>query len=356
MKEQRIINLDSFRGIAILMVIFFHFFSRWTSLYPYENKYDFFGYGKFGVHFFFMISGFVIFYTLESTKSLKQFWFNRYVRLFPAMFFASILTYLFFIYFDNDFLFPTSHYFKNILVSLSFIQPELVSSIMSYKIDFDYISGSYWSLWVEIQFYFFASFFYFIVSKKKHIYFFTTAIATVVFSWLLSHIYNDAYIFVKLKSYREIFNLVDSLPFFCLGVVFYIFYENNRKQVKNSLALLSVFLFFVFFLIFTNLFDFTKIFLIITFVSLFLLMIYSPERITFLNNYFLNKIGISSYFLYLIHENIGVFLIHEEYIQINSLSFLVPIFYMIVFIVVSVIFTSNIEIKIIRLLKGFCKF
>lgn len=204
MKVQRISILDSFRGIAILMVISFHFFSRWTNLYPYQENYDFFGYGKFGVQFFFMISGFVIFYTLENTKSLLQFWFNRFIRLFPAMFFASIITYLFFISFDDTLLFPTSHYFKNVLVSLTFIQPELVSSITRHKIDFDYISGSYWSLWVEIQFYFFASFFYFVVSKKNYFFIFSTAVCLVSLSWVLSHIYTQDFIIVKLKSLRTI--------------------------------------------------------------------------------------------------------------------------------------------------------
>lgn len=47
MQVKRIEVLDSFRGIAILIVIFFHFFSRWTNLYPYGAEYDFFSYGKF---------------------------------------------------------------------------------------------------------------------------------------------------------------------------------------------------------------------------------------------------------------------------------------------------------------------
>jgi peptidoglycan/LPS O-acetylase OafA/YrhL len=351
MKVERINILDSFRGIAILMVLFFHFFSRWTNLYPYQDQYDFFGYGKFGVHFFFMISGFVILFTLERTNSLAQFWFNRLVRLLPAMFFASVVTYLFFISFDDNLLFPTSHYFKNIVVSLTFVQPDLVSSIIRHKIDLDYISGSYWSLWVEIQFYVFASFFYFFVSKKNHVFFFTTAMLLVTLSWILSHIYTHDYLVVRLKSLRSIFNLVETLPYFCIGAVFYIFYNNNKRQLKTSIATICFFLFFVFFLMFTNSTDFKKLFLIVIFISLFLFMIYSPNRISFLNNRFLNKIGVSSYFLYLIHENIGVFLLHENYFQLNYFSFLVPIFYAIVLVIISILFTVNIEIKVIKFLK-----
>lgn len=356
MQNNRIEVLDSFRGIAILMVIFFHFFSRWSNLYPYQSQYDFFRYGKFGVHFFFMISGFVIFFTLEKTKSLAQFWFNRFIRLLPSMFFASIITCIFFNLFDDNFLFPATHYVKNIFVSLTFIQPDLLSKLTGYSIELDYISGSYWSLWLEIQFYVLASFFYFLSPKKFYSYFFIAAVFLVVFNFLLSHIYIDNFIVSKLKSLRSAFNLLDSLSFFSLGAIFYVLYKNNSNKVKNSVFEIGVFAFFLFFLVFTNYQDLKKLSLFILFNTLFLLMIYYPKAVAFLNNRILNSIGVASYFLYLIHENIGVFLIHKNYISISLLPFLAPLFYMLVLISVSIFFTTHIERKIIAFLKKLYKF
>lgn len=98
--------------MAILMVLLFHYFSRWTFLYPYKDKYDFFTYGKMGVQFFFIISGFVILYTLENTTNFITFWKKRMVRLFPSMLIASIITYFVFVLFDTKCLFPTSHFLK----------------------------------------------------------------------------------------------------------------------------------------------------------------------------------------------------------------------------------------------------
>jgi peptidoglycan/LPS O-acetylase OafA/YrhL len=351
MQKKRIEVLDSFRGIAIIMVILFHFFSRWTSLYPYQNQYDFFGHGKFGVQFFFMISGFVIFFTLEKTKSLSQFWFNRFIRLLPSMLFASLITYLFFIFFDNDLLFPSSHHFRNILVSLSFIQPDLIASLLGYKIDLDYISGSYWSLWLEIQFYVLASFLYFLFKNKFYIYFFIITVVLVVLNFLLSHIYINSHIINKLKAFRSIFNLLDALPFFCIGAIFYVFYENNLKKIRNSHWEKINFIFFVFFLIFINYLDLKKLALIVFFIFLFLLMIYCPNRISFLNNKILNTIGVSSYFLYLIHENIGVFLIHKNFIDFELPSFFAPIFYVVILIICSFLFTKYIETSIVVFFK-----
>jgi peptidoglycan/LPS O-acetylase OafA/YrhL len=355
-QNNRIGLLDSFRAIAIIMVIFFHFFSRWTNLYPYQDRYDFFRLGKFGVHFFFMISGFVIFFTLNKTKTLRQFWINRFIRLFPSMLFASVLTYIFFNLFDNIFLFPTSHYFKNILASITFLQPDLIASLIRHKIDLDYISGSYWSLWVEIQFYVLASLLYFFYQRKFYFCFFIVTGLLVVSNFLLSHIYVNSDVIVKLKALRSIFNLADALPFFCLGSIFYVFYENNLKQIKNSIWEKSIFLFFIFFLLFTNCQDFKKLILILFFIVMFLLMVYSPRRISFLNNKILNGIGVSSYFLYLIHENIGVFLIHNNGIEFSFLPFLAPIFYMAILIIFSVFFTKYIEERIILLLKKSGKF
>ena len=132
------------------------------------------------------------------------------------MFFASVFTYFFFTLFDNDSLFPTSHYFKNILVSLTFIQPDLISSLTYYKFELDYISGCYRSLWVEIQFYFLAATVYYISSKRFYTCFFLIAGILVIASFLLSHIYSNSFLIANLKALRSIFNLISALPFFCL--------------------------------------------------------------------------------------------------------------------------------------------
>ena len=72
LKTSRISILDGLRVFAILIVIISH----------YLHKYDLHGnqflefvqnYGYFGVPFFFVISGFVILYSLETTNSYKDF-------------------------------------------------------------------------------------------------------------------------------------------------------------------------------------------------------------------------------------------------------------------------------------------
>ena len=63
-------------------------------------------YGYLGVEFFFMISGYVIFFSAKNRTALK-FAVNRAVRLFPAYWFAVLFT-SFFAYFWGGELMSTS--------------------------------------------------------------------------------------------------------------------------------------------------------------------------------------------------------------------------------------------------------
>ncbi|HXP49743.1 MAG TPA: acyltransferase family protein, partial [Bacteroidia bacterium] len=83
-KENRIDILDSFRFIAVVSVMLFHYYARWTppgyyaNYYPYGNAgASYFQYGLLGVNFFFIISGFVILYTLEKSASYSGFLLKR---------------------------------------------------------------------------------------------------------------------------------------------------------------------------------------------------------------------------------------------------------------------------------------
>ena len=98
---------DSFRCLAILSVLFYHFTDRWIPLFPFGHFFaHIFQYGYLGVQFFFMISGFVISYTLDHTNSFREFCINRLSRLFPAMLLCSLLTLIIVRTLDNEFLFP----------------------------------------------------------------------------------------------------------------------------------------------------------------------------------------------------------------------------------------------------------
>lgn len=83
---ERIPALDGLRGVAILLVVVFH---TWPNLFPA---------GGYGVTLFFVLSGFLISGILlrdrdRGTVDLRRFYWNRAVRLLPALFLL-IATYL----------------------------------------------------------------------------------------------------------------------------------------------------------------------------------------------------------------------------------------------------------------------
>jgi len=86
--------------------------------------------------------------------------------------------------------------------------------------------------------------------------------------------------------------------------------------------------------------------------TFFLCFIYFPQIMGFFKLTLLTKIGESSYFLYLIHESVGVFLIYlfGKYFLPNS--FIWPIFLMIFFIIVSYYFTILVDKKINKWLRN----
>jgi peptidoglycan/LPS O-acetylase OafA/YrhL len=347
----RIDVLDGFRAIAILMVILFHYFSRWIALYPYGDKYDFFDYGKTGVQFFFIISGFVILYTIENTKDFSEFWKKRIIRLFPAMLVASLITYSFCSLFDTEFIFPASHVFTNVLVSITFLSPNLLSSLLGEMVPLDYVSGSYWSLWPEIQFYLLVSIIYFFKKNQFNLFFFSLTFILFFSNFILHHIYCKNYFTKQVSDFFVNFDFLESLPYFCFGVLFYTVFKNKRLNKKNSIFFKIYFIGLLVFQIDAYRSEPLGIVLVFIFLMLFVVLIYYPKTIRFLENTNLSNIGVSSYFLYLIHENIGVLIIHKYGGFLRSYQFLFTLALMIFLIIASIFYTYTIEMKINKYLK-----
>ena len=84
MDKKRFHELDALRGIAALAVVLFHFTGYVTHHHHFGDFPFYFRLGERGVSLFFMVSGFVIYYTLERSKTLADFAFSRFSRLYPT--------------------------------------------------------------------------------------------------------------------------------------------------------------------------------------------------------------------------------------------------------------------------------
>ena len=162
----RLKHLDGLRGIAIIMVVLFHAFSRWKTIEPWPtNEFldSLLGMAWLGVELFFVISGFVIFLSLEKTAKLSTFIYKRWLRLFPAMFVSSLFI-LGFSYFTPDR--PNGDApLLDFLPGILFIDPKLISAL--FGIEISSLDGVFWSLYVEVQFYLIIAFSYFFLKDNR---------------------------------------------------------------------------------------------------------------------------------------------------------------------------------------------
>jgi peptidoglycan/LPS O-acetylase OafA/YrhL len=146
----RIATVDALRGIASLSVAWFHFTNSNPALTPGIVKSSG-NYGWLGVYIFFVISGFVIPYSLEKANyGYRQFWMflsKRIVRLDPPYFanMVFILGLAFVVPLVPGFRGPQPHFTATQLAS----HFAYLNSVFGKT----WINPVYWSLGIEFQYY-----------------------------------------------------------------------------------------------------------------------------------------------------------------------------------------------------------
>lgn len=117
--DSRIEIMDSLRVVAVIMVMLYHYYSRfYGNHYTYVvNTSEFLKFEYLGVELFFIISGVVIMLTLQNCDSIFVFLKKRFGRLIPGMLICPTSTFS-----------PNSHLFSNIIISntFSFIKRKII--------------------------------------------------------------------------------------------------------------------------------------------------------------------------------------------------------------------------------------
>ena len=135
----RLIQLDIFRGIACLMVLLFHYTTQYSKIFKNQETIQLFDfkYGGLGVDLFFIISGFVIFMSINRNISPFQFLIKRFVRLYPTFWICVSITFCI-VHFSELIQYKRS--FLDFIVNLTMV-PDVFGVP---KVD-----GVYWSLLPE---------------------------------------------------------------------------------------------------------------------------------------------------------------------------------------------------------------
>jgi peptidoglycan/LPS O-acetylase OafA/YrhL len=304
--SDRLAHIDGLRGLAILAVVLYHAYARWPGLMPFGTAFAVppISLGWAGVQLFFLISGFVIFLTLDRCRSLPEFVFNRWSRLFPAMLVATIIIVAL------DPLLPERPHkigsMANTIAGLTFIGPGWWSLV---KIDLTPIEGAFWSLFVEVQFYAVAGVSYFLFGKR---------VALVVLALL--YVLAQATVWSVLPSgseaHRLVFALTDRLGaehygWFLAGALFH---EHRRTRHTWLLGSACVVLGASCCLVASPGHWLARTIALAIVAAVFVTALWLPAIQRLLSRPFWLFLGFVSYPLYLNHENLVVALtikLHE---------------------------------------------
>ncbi len=272
-----------------------------------------FKFGGTGVDLFFLISGFVIFLTIEKTTSYKDFLLSRFSRLYPAYWACVTITALAIVTWTLLIKAPlTFPRFKDYLINLT-----MIHGFFGVKS----IDGSYWTLGIELLFYLFILVVYLLkkLPKIEIIGYFVVLICLVNQLFLKSY---SPPVYDILSGYVPI---IKYFPLFIAGIVFY-----RIKFYKLSFSRATLLIFcFITQVLFTEQTDRSQVvgmtrfqYSLIVFIFFIIFLLYCYNYLHFIVNRVALFLGKISYSLYLIHSYITVYLLiplltHSKHFHLN---------------------------------------
>lgn len=322
----RFSELDAMRGIAAVMVVLYHYSTWHIQSKGYSSTVPLFAFeaGRYGVHLFFMISGFVIFLTLNRVQHVMDFVISRFARLYPAYWVAVPL------------IFICSSYF-----SLPGREVSIYSFLFNFTMlqgwfDIRHVDGVFWTLSVELVFYvIMASLYYF--KKLSNINLFSLVFLPVA---LLSY-YLEGEQVITINKYVKLFMLLEYGSLFIMGIMFY--------KILNEKGYAPYFIVFIAYFVDVFIHQESAILISIYFVIFFLFVM---GALSILRAKVLVFLGAISYSLYLVHQNIGYLVIHglEKYELASPISvLLIPL---LVSISLAILITVYIEKPALFYIRG----
>lgn len=265
--------LDSLRAFAALSVCIYHFVCTTIGLFEKNLIWDFFSFGKYGVQTFFVISGFIIPYSMYIGRYRIQhffkFFIKRLARLEPPYMVSLILA--------IGILLVRERLLGN-SPDLQELSIERISLHFAYLIPFtnyEWINQVYWTLAIEFQYY--------------------LLIALLFIPLMSGKLFVRIIVYVSIIACGLIMNkdfLPYWLPVFLIGIVLFLYKVKKIDSIEYLIVSVLTLCFMLFFHPIGEI-----IFVIIPVI----LIIFKSESSFKLGEFF----GKMSYSIYLIHPIIG---------------------------------------------------
>jgi peptidoglycan/LPS O-acetylase OafA/YrhL len=220
--KTRLEGIDLLRGLAALWVALSHYLPHWNQrgghaliLVPHD-------WGIYAVELFFVVSGFVIFMTLDKCRSVADFAYLRFSRLYPVYWSTLIAVTA-----AYDLFFHQKPWLGGVAANLTMFQEFL---------GYEHFDVVYWSLSVELAFYgIMALLFAFGLHRRPR-----TIVAVwlaLSCAWALFYRAPGPHLPGDPRDKLALFFAFDHAPFFAMGILFYD--AARRGWSRSGLALMA---------------------------------------------------------------------------------------------------------------------
>ena len=328
-KTNRFYEIDLLRFFAALAVVAYHYtflgFAANRMSVPYSLFAPVSKYGYLGVNLFFIISGFVILNT-ALRKSPKNFLLSRFVRLYPGFWVCCSLTVMAMLIAGGTHHTSLTAYLLNMTLLNEFVWVKSIDNV-------------YWSLSYEIVFYTLI-FALLVVGKISEIKVFLGL--WLMFSLLFYAVAPENFQFLRFVL------LPNYSAYFIAGAVFFLITSEGLDVYKASLLIGSYCLALIYANEYINYltenynahFTFS---VVAVCIASFYLMFYliSTHKTKSISSPKFAAIGLLTYPIYLLHQNIGLILFNTFDGYLNKYALLLIIFLFVLFL--SYIVSSKIE-------------
>jgi len=278
-KNSNIPILDSLRAFAAISVCLFHFVCTTIGYIETQWVLDSFSIGKYGVQLFFVISGFIIPWSMYQAnfklKNIFKFALKRLTRLEPPYIISIVLALLILFVRENFLNVENNH------IAVSFNQVFLhFGYLIPFFENYQWLNPVYWTLAIEFQYYFFIALLFLPLINSNLVYRILVGLCIAG----LSFVGNEKFLFYW-------------LPVFYIGILTFLFKIDFIKKREFYLSL--------FFLLSFCFYKYPIASVIYMAIPVIAILFFTNYKIAVFNFF-----GKMSYSIYLIHPLIGASIIN----------------------------------------------
>lgn len=324
MKKNYQYELDILRIIGAVNIVLFHYTFRGYAADDMSKLFfpvlgEIFKYGYLGIYLFFILSGYTIILS-SYNKTFSNFLYARIFRLYPAFWIAICITTLAALFFES------SRY--HVELKQFFLNLTMLSDYVGVKS----VDGAYWFMFVILKFYFIISLIllFKLVRLQKYI----------AGTWLVLSIAILHYDIPKIGF----FLIPNYSPFLISGMIFYSAKKEGWDSYKYIIQITSFIV--SLYLVYTDIPEFnehysTQLSTPVVFIIIISVYLYMYVSTITSKHFMLPKqvitLSVSTYPLYLIHENFGFMIFNNFGYLANKYIVLLVTFTFMVFLSVFIV-------------------